>query len=101
MNFEDLIKSPDAAGTVGAVLGWLSAPGGSLREQLFNISAGVACAVYLAPWLAERANIGSQHGRMAFAFIVGLVGMNIVPKLISAAKRADWASLLPNKGGRP
>jgi hypothetical protein len=101
MSIEDIVKSPDAAGVAGAILGWLSAPGGTLREQLFNILAGLCCAVFLAPWMAERAGIGSQSGRMAFAFIVGLVGMNILPKLIGAAKRTDWAALLPVKKGKP
>jgi len=98
MSWEDLVKSPDAAGVTGAILGWLSAPGGTLREQLFNVGAGLGAAIFMAPYLAERAGLESQAGRMAFAFIVGLVGMNIVPKLLAAAKRADWASLLPKKG---
>ena len=97
MSWDELIHSPDAAGVAGAILGWLSAPGGTLREQLFNVGAGLGAAIFLAPYLAERAGIGSQAGRMAFAFIVGLVGMNLLPKLTNAAKRVDWSSLIPNR----
>ncbi len=101
MNWEDFIKTPDVAGAAGAVLGWLSAPGGTMREQAFNICAGLSCAVFIAPYIAERAGLESKAGQLAFSFIVGLVGLNIIPKLTAAAKRADWASLLPQKGRKP
>lgn len=101
MSWEDLIKSPDAAGVAGAVLGWLSAPGGTLREQAFNVGAGFGAAFFLAPYLAERAGLSGRSSQMAFAFVVGLVGMNVLPKLIGAAKRADWSALLPAKKGKP
>lgn len=99
MNWDELVHSPDAAGVVGAILGWLSAPGGTMREQLFNVGAGLGAAIFLAPYFAERAGIQSQAGRMAFAFIVGLVGMNLLPKLSSAARSLDWAALL--RRGKP
>lgn len=99
MSWEDIVKSPDAAGVAGAILGWLSAPGGTLRVQLFNVGAGLGAAVFLAPFLAERAGIESQAGRMAFAFIVGLVGMNLLPKLSLAVKRGEWRELMPWKKG--
>lgn len=98
MSWDELVKSPDAAGVAGAILGWLSAPGGTLRMQLFNVGAGLGAAIFLAPYLAERAGIESQSGRMAFAFIVGLVGMNLLPKLTTAAKSLDWAAILSRKG---
>lgn len=100
MNWDDFARSPDAAGVAGAILGWLSAPGGSLREQLFNVGAGLGAAIFLAPFLAERAGIESQAGRMAFAFIVGLVGMNLLPKLTTAARNLDWAAILSRKGNQ-
>lgn len=98
MNWDDMLHSPDAAGVVGAILGWLSVPGGTMRAQLFNVGAGLGAAIFLAPFLAERAGIESQAGRMAFAFIVGLVGMNLLPKLSSAARGLDWAAILSRKG---
>ena len=98
MSWDELVKSPDAAGVAGAILGWLSAPGGTLRMQLFNVGAGLGCAIFLAPFLAERAGIQSQSGRMAFAFIVGLVGMNLLPKLSNAVRALDWAAILSRRG---
>ena len=67
--------------------------------QLFNIGAGLGAAVFLAPFLAERAGIESQAGQMAFAFIVGLVGMNLLPKLSNAIKQGEWRELMPWKKG--
>lgn len=100
MSWEDIVKTPDMAGTVGAVLGWLSAPGGTVKMQAFNLGAGIACALFVAPYVAERAGMDSQASRMAFAFVVGLVGMNILPKLTIAAKKTDWLSrFIPSKGG--
>ena len=107
MSWEEFIKSPDTAGVTGAILGWLSAPGGTLREQLFNIVAGFGAAIFVAPFFAERAGLTSQAGQNAFAFVLGLVGMNIIPKLTAAAKRVDVAALLTNlssllsKKGKP
>ena len=101
MSWEDIVKSPDAAGAAGAVLGWLSAPGGTLRVQLFNLGAGLGCAIFLAPYLAERAGIESQAGQMAFAFCLGLIGMNLLPTLSAAVKRGDWRDLVPWKKGNP
>ena len=101
MNWEEFLKSPDVAGTAGAILGWLSTPGGTVKQQLFNFGAGVCCALFVAPYVAERAGMESQAARMAFAFVVGLIGMNILPKLTTAAKKVDWLSrfLPPSKGG--
>jgi len=100
MSWEEFVKTPDVAGGVGAVLGFLSAPGDTRRMQAFNLLAGFACAVFVAPYLAERAGMESQAAKMAFAFVVGLVGLNILPKLTAAAKEADWLTrFLPKKGG--
>jgi hypothetical protein len=63
VNIEEILKSPDVAGTAGAILGWLSAPGGTLREQLFNVGAGFGAAFFLAPYMAERAGLESRASR--------------------------------------
>ncbi len=100
MSLEEIVKSPDVAGTVGAILGRLSAPGGTVRMQSVNLIAGLGCAVYIAPYVAERAGMVSHASQMAFSFVVGLIGLNIIPKLTAAAKKTDWlARFLPTKGG--
>lgn len=99
MNFDDLNR-PEAAGTLGAILGALNAPGSSLREQAYNLLAGIGSAIYLAPYIAEQFSVSAHSGRMALAFLAGLIGMNVVAKLISGASRYDWFSLLPMKKGK-
>lgn len=100
MNWEDFFKTPDFAGAAGAFLGFLNSPGETRLKQAFNLGAGFGCAVYLAPYLAERFTMESQTGRTAFSFVVGLVGMNIVPKVIDWAKASKLLALL-NKRGSP
>lgn len=96
MNWDDLTK-PETAGTLGAILGALNAPGKSIREQAYNLFAGIGCAVYIAPYIAEAFNVGSPHAKMALAFVCGLVGMNVVAKLISSASQFDWLSLFTKR----
>jgi len=93
-NVTPILMQPASAGVAGAILGALNAPGLTIREQFFNLFAGVGAAIYLAPFLAERANINSAHGQLAFAFVVGLLGMNLLSKIIAAGRRADWAVLI-------
>ena len=93
-NITPILMQPASAGVAGAVLGALNAPGLTLREQFFNLLAGVASAIYLAPFLAERADIRSDHGQLAFAFVVGLLGMNLLAKLIAAGRKFDWDALV-------
>ena len=56
MNWDDMLHSPDAAGVMGAILGWLSAPGGTLRAQLFNVGAGLGAAIFLASDASDYVN---------------------------------------------
>lgn len=96
MNLDDFSR-PEAAGTLGAILGALNAPGANLREQVYNLLAGIGAAVYLAPYVAEKFALVSPHGKMALAFLAGLVGMNIVAKLIAGAARFDWWDVVARK----
>ncbi len=92
--FDDHLMRPESAGLLGAALGWLNAPGGSWRVQAFNLLGGLGAAVYVAPWLAEAASIKSASGQLAFAFLLGLVGMNVLAKLIAAAKKISREEIL-------
>lgn len=92
--WDDILMQPESAGTLGAILGALNAPGLTLRDQAFNLLGGLGAAIYLAPWMAERADITSSHGRLAFAFLFGLIGMNLLAKLITTARQIDWSGIL-------
>jgi hypothetical protein len=100
VNLDDFSR-PEAAGTLGAILGALNAPGSTLRERAWNLLAGLGAAVYLAPYAAEKFSLASMPGRMALAFLAGLLGMNIVAKLISGARRFDWWAAISSTKSKP
>lgn len=81
---------PESAGLVGAVLAFLRAPGATVTQKAFNLLSGVAMAVFVGPWLAEQVHITSRAGLIAFAFVLGLVGMNLVAKLIDRVSSMTW-----------
>lgn len=92
--FDDNLMRPESAGLLGAALGWLNAPGGNWRVQAFNLLGGLGAATYVAPWLAEAASIKAQSGQLAFAFLLGLVGMNVMAKIIMATKQITRQEIL-------
>lgn len=78
---------PEAAGMAGALLGFLHAPGSTWRERAFNLTAGVGASIYLAPWISESLiGVTSTKGHLAVAFFTGLVGMNLLSKIIEQAR---------------
>lgn len=85
--FDDNVLQPPVAGAAGAVVGLFNTPGKSWSERCFNLSAGLSMAWFVAPWLAGQFHITDKNGANAFAFMVGLMGMNIAAKLIDYAKR--------------
>lgn len=80
------IARPEVPATLGAILGWLGAPGTTVRQQAFNFLAGIGSAIYVAPYLAETLGITSQAGTAFFVFVMGMLGMNLLAKTIDHAK---------------
>lgn len=96
---------PEITGLVGSVLGVLNTPGSGWRERLFNFGAGLGAAWFLAPAIEDYFNLTSNNARMAVAFVVGLVGMNLLAKIIDYIKNTPLASIikfkLPQRSKRP
>ena len=93
-NMTPHLVRPEVAGTAGAILGWLKAPGETVRMQAFNLLAGIAAAVYVAPYVTEQLGVTSQAGKFFAAFILGLIGMNLLSKAIELGKNADLLAIL-------
>jgi hypothetical protein len=74
------------AGLLGAVAGLKFSPGDTLVERLLNIASGAACAVYLAPFLAEVLDMTTPAKQSGLAFLLGMFGMNIVAALMQGIK---------------
>ena len=98
------LYQPEIAGTVGAILAFMRAPGETSLIKAFNLLAGIACAIYGLPLAINQLGIESQAGSIAFSFILGLVGMNLVAKTIDWANQASiqdfWALLERVRGSR-
>jgi len=101
-NFDSAVRSPWAAGAVGALVGLRGAPGGSWGERAINVACGSLVAGFGSPALAEFFVIGSPAMQGALSFALGLFGMNVIALLQSTVRSLkpqdlkDWApGLLP------
>ena len=104
--WDELTTRYEIAGAVGSVLGWLVAPGGTLKQQAFSLLAGLACALWVAPFLIDANQVTSQNGKFFVVFLTGSLGANLLAKTIAATeglKAADVGeyllSLLPGRRG--
>lgn len=91
--FDNTILRPEVAGAAGALVGLFNAPGKTWRERTFNALAGLSTAWFIAPWLSEYFPITTKNGQTALAFVVGLVGMNLVSKGIDYIKHTRFSDL--------
>lgn len=91
--FDDNVMRPESAGFFGAVLGLFNAPGSTWRERTFNLFAGIGAAWFVAPWATELFSVETRNGKMCLAFLVGVVGMNLVAKVIDQVKQMKLQEL--------
>jgi len=75
------------AGTVGGILSLSMLPKLTFRKAVTAVLGGGACAGYLTPLVAEYLSIGSRNLENAMAFVLGVVGMNIVGGLFLMSDR--------------
>ena len=91
-NVTPVVMRPEFAGAVGALLGMLSAPGATLKQQAFNLLSGLAFAVFCAPLVAQWIGIKSESAVIGFSFLCGLIGMNLIAKLLIWNSSFDWGA---------
>lgn len=96
--FDAHVLRPETTGLIGSVLGFVNAPGQNWRERLFNFGSGLGAAWFLAPAVEDYFELSSRNQRMAVAFVIGLVGMNLVAKVIEHVKKTPLFSLLSARG---
>lgn len=92
--FNEHVLQPEVSGLAGAALGALNTPGSSKWEKLLNFAAGICAAWFLTPAITEYFAMQTQSAKMAAAFIVGLVGMNLLSKIIDHVRRSKLSDLL-------
>lgn len=92
--FDEHVLRPETTGLLGSILGAINAPGATWRERLFNFGSGLGAAWFLAPAVEDYFELASRNQRMAVAFVIGLVGMNLVSKVIEHVKNTPLFALL-------
>lgn len=107
-DWEALMRSPWAAGAIGALVGLRGAPGNSWGERAFNVLCGSLIAGFGTPAAAEWFAVISPAMQGALSFALGLFGMNVIA-LATATVRSfnpqdikDWlAAWVPGRRNTP
>lgn len=98
MNWYDWVNEnvvrPEFSGPAGALLGLLNAPGKTMRERAFNLGAGLSVAVFLSPVVDSYFNVTTRNQQTAVAFVIGLLGMNLVAKAIDYVRQTSVSDIL-------
>lgn len=89
-----LLVTPEGAGAIGSIVSLRWAPGDSILVRLTSVAGGMAFAIFVVPFLVEYMEIKSARAPLAFAFIGGLIGMNILSKAWLFAQSIDFRELL-------
>lgn len=97
MTLEDLWKviiTPEGAGGVGAAISLRWVPGKTWLSRISAFGAGLAFALFVVPFLVDYLEIKSIKGIVAFAFVGGLTGMNVLAKVWEFARDVELQKLL-------
>lgn len=89
------MSSPFVIGFAGAVVALKGAPGKTWGERIFNAGCGAALAGFLSAAIAEWLGLRTPEMKLAFAFVVGLFGMNMVHAINIWLRDLKLADVLP------
>lgn len=93
-----ILLSQESAGTVGAILAWLNAPGRTVRQQAFNLGSAIAVVYFAGPYIVERLGVPTDAGKMFAGLMLGLLGMRFVGRVIESASsikaKTVWDAVL-------
>lgn len=86
------------AGLVGGVLALSMMPQLTWRKAMTAVIGGGACAAYATPIAAEFLGLASRHMENGLAFVLGVVGMNVLGGIFKLSERwRDKPTLDPGK----
>jgi ACR3 family arsenite efflux pump ArsB len=91
---EKLMNSHFVVGALGALVGLKFAPGTTWRERAINVSAGMLCAGYFAPALAEWFHVASPGMQSALAFAVGMFGLSLAAAVAQALRELKLGEII-------
>ncbi len=98
------ISDPAAAGVAGSLLSLQWVPGATWKTKMISFLCGMACAIYVTPTLLDALDVRWHNSQSLFAFLLGLLGMNLLAKLgdfVSKTSIADLIAALRGGGAKP
>lgn len=98
---QKIFTHPLTAGSFGALLSVLYAPGMTWFGKLLNLSAGITCAWFLAPAATELFGLRSPSMQSALSFAIGMFGMSIGAALGDAIRTVKWSEIATGWFKRP
>ncbi len=75
------------AGLIGGVLALSMMPQLTFRKAVAAVLGGGACAAYATPVVAELLNLTSRHVENGLAFVLGVIGMNLLGGLFKLSEQ--------------
>ena len=86
------------AGLVGGVMALSMMPQLTFRKALAAVIGGGACAAYAPPIIVELISLDNRNLENGLAFVLGVVGMNILGGLFKISEKwRDKPTLDPDK----
>jgi hypothetical protein len=86
------------AGLIGGVMTMSMMPQLTWRRALTAVFGGGACAAYATPIAAELLGLASRHMENGLAFVLGVIGMNLLGGVFKLSERwRDRPTLDPDK----
>lgn len=86
------------AGLVGGVLALSMMPQLTFRKAVAAVLGGGACAAYATPVVAELIDLSSRHVENGLAFVLGVVGMNVLGGIFKLSEKwRDKPTLDPDR----
>lgn len=95
-----IIRSPWAAGAVGAMVALRGAPGETWAGRLFHVACGLAIAGYLTDAVAQYFGLESSAMQSGAAFLLGMFGMNLAAAVTTAIRETRLSDVLPWRRGK-
>lgn len=90
---------PTVAGVVGSLLSLKWAPGGDWKTKFVSFLCGLAWAVFGARALISAMGVTWDNAQTLFAFLLGLLGMNLTAKVSEFIKTTTIAELIATLRG--
>ena len=102
LDVDRLARSHLFVGALGSIAALKFAPGLSWPERVFNVGAGIACAVIVGPALIEWLPALGPRMQAGLIFAVGMFGLSVAAAVMDGIRGLNLAEIigawLPRRG---